>query len=124
MSVTLSENYFLLWSKFPHILHYPNVLHGPLEKSLLLTTNATGCLLYTSYDINVKYEVIPDAQFTNLSQVRLSTGEVLSGVMAVGYNKTVFKKLGIEIPKTYDDFRKALDTVKNSGKDITPISCL
>lgn len=76
------------------------------------------------YDINVKYEVIPDAQFTNLSQVRLSTGEVLSGVMAVGYNKTVFKKLGIEIPKTYDDFRKALDTVKNSGKDITPISCL
>ncbi|WP_343249676.1 ABC transporter substrate-binding protein [Diplocloster hominis] len=127
------------------------------------------------YDIDVEYEVIPDAQFTNLSQVRLSTGEApdvihvnvpgaystydaantlvalddqpwmdrlgmdvdplkdtdgklygmpitgFSGVMAVVYNKTVFKELGIEIPKTYDEFLKALDTVKNSGKDITPL---
>lgn len=127
------------------------------------------------YDIDVEYEVIPDSQFTNLAQVRLSTGETpdiiqvnlpdayntydaetlllpldgepwierltvseellkaddgqiygmpitgLSGVMGAIYNKDVFEKLGLEIPKTYEEFLNVLDTVKNSGEDITPL---
>lgn len=127
------------------------------------------------YDIDVEYEVIPDAQFTNLSQVRISTGEApdvihvnvpgayttydapstllsldeqpwmerlsldsqilkaddekvysmpitgFSGVMGVIYNKDVFSDMGIEVPKTYDEFLNALNTVKNSEKGITPL---
>lgn len=127
------------------------------------------------YNIDVEYEVIPDAQFTNLSQVRLSTGESpdvmqvnvpsvystndaknnfvalddqpwvsrlsmdkaqlsdtdgklygmpitgFSGVMGVIYNKKVFSDLGIQIPATYADFLKALETVKNSSTGITPL---
>ncbi|MDO4273395.1 MAG: ABC transporter substrate-binding protein [Eubacteriales bacterium] len=127
------------------------------------------------YDIDVEYEVIPDAQFTNLSQVRISTGEApdiihvnvpgayttydaestllplddqpwmerlsldsgilkaddekvysmpitgFSGVMGVIYNKDVFSDLGIEVPQTYEAFLKALETVKNAEKDITPL---
>lgn len=127
------------------------------------------------YDIDVEYEVIPDAQFTNLSQVRLSTGEVpdvihanipsayttydaastllpldgqpwvgrlsldseilkagdgniysmpitgFSGVMGVIYNKDIFSELDIEIPTTYAEFLSILDTIKASGKGITPL---
>lgn len=121
------------------------------------------------YDISLEYEVIPDAQFTNLSQVRVSTGEApdvifanvpaaystydapntlvemsdqpwtgrlgmdtkaietgdgglygmpitgFSGVMGVIYNKDVFENLSLEIPKTYDGFLEACETIKQSG---------
>jgi raffinose/stachyose/melibiose transport system substrate-binding protein len=33
----------------------------------------------------------------------------------LSYNKTALKKLGIEIPKTYDDVMKAADTAKKAG---------
>lgn len=121
------------------------------------------------YNIDLEYEVIPDAQFVNLSQVRISTGEApdvifanipsaystydakntlvnlddqawtsrlsmdtssivaadgslygmpitgYSGVMGVIYNVDVFESLNIEIPKTYDDFLAACETIKQSG---------
>lgn len=121
------------------------------------------------YDISLEYEVIPDAQFTNLSQVRVSTGEApdvifanvpaaystydapntlvkmndqpwmsrlgmdtkaieaqdgglygmpitgFSGVMGVIYNKDVFETLSLEVPKTYDNFLEACETIKQSG---------
>ena len=44
-----------------------------------------------------------------------------SGVMGAIYNKDVFHDLGMEIPKTYEEFLNVLDTVKNSGKEITPL---
>ena len=121
------------------------------------------------YNIDLEYEVIPDAQFVNLTQVRISTGEApdvifanipsaystydakntlvnlddqawtsrlsmdtssivaadgslygmpitgYSGGMGGIYNVDVFESLNIEIPKTYDDFLAACETIKQSG---------
>ena len=38
----------------------------------------------------------------------------------MGYNKTVFTKLGIGVPKTFDELLTACDTIRKSG--LTPIS--
>ncbi len=48
-------------------------------------------------------------------------GIPLSGVSSTTffYNKTLFAKLGIEAPKTYDDFVKIAATIKASG--VTPV---
>jgi raffinose/stachyose/melibiose transport system substrate-binding protein len=43
----------------------------------------------------------------------------VSAVWAIAYNKNIFKSLGIEIPKTYSDFKAACAKIKAKG--ITPI---
>nr|WP_288824194.1 ABC transporter substrate-binding protein [uncultured Clostridium sp.] len=43
----------------------------------------------------------------------------VSSVWAIGYNKQIFKKLNLEIPKDYESFQKVCDTIKAAG--ITPI---
>lgn len=44
---------------------------------------------------------------------------VASNYWVVNYNKDIFKKLGIEVPKTYDEFKAACEKIKAAG--ITPI---
>jgi raffinose/stachyose/melibiose transport system substrate-binding protein len=44
---------------------------------------------------------------------------VASNYWVVNYNKDIFKKLGISVPKTYDEFKAACETIKAAG--ITPV---
>ena len=44
---------------------------------------------------------------------------VASNYFVVNYNKDIFTKLGISVPKTYNDFKAACDKIKAAG--ITPI---
>ena len=43
----------------------------------------------------------------------------VSAVWAIAYNKQIFAELGLEIPKTYDEFKAVCDAILEAGK--TPI---
>lgn len=45
-----------------------------------------------------------------------------SGVMGMIYNKSVFEEIGIDVPKTYDDFLAACQKIKDAGKTAVYIS--
>jgi raffinose/stachyose/melibiose transport system substrate-binding protein len=88
---------------------------------------------YTMYDATKNFVALDDQPWVKRmtlkpSDIQHTDGKIygmpvtgFSGVMGAIYNKTVFKELGLQVPKTYAEFLKVLDTVKNSGKNITPL---
>lgn len=86
---------------------------------------------YYTYDAEKNFTDLSNEEWIDRlsfdkSEIEYTDGKIygmpitgFSGVMGVVYNKKVFEDLGIEVPKTYDDFLEACKTIKEAGK--TPI---
>ena len=86
---------------------------------------------YYTYNAGENFEVLNDEEWIerlsfDKSDIEYMDGNIygmpitgFSGVMGVIYNKAVFEEMGIEIPKTYDDFLSMCKKIKDAGK--TPI---
>lgn len=75
-------------------------LNGKVDFSLFDGTQAMGIV-----DLDGKYYASPTAEL---------------GGRAVYYNKDIFKQLNLEVPKNFEEFEKALETIH--AADILPIS--
>ncbi|HYH03477.1 MAG TPA: extracellular solute-binding protein, partial [Bacillota bacterium] len=94
-----------------------DIMFGPPRDQMELIkagniADVTGAPFIKNYDPEILKGVSVDGKIYGIP--------VDLGLLLVYYNKDIFEKNGIQIPKTYDEFIKVCETLK--GKGINPVS--